>query len=260
MHLQRFARKRFVWTAAAAACALAVVVPLAWGAATPQSESVSPEGAPDYAAVVANPIRTDADRRADDHRKPVELLRFARVRAGMNVLDVAAGGGYTTELLALAVGSAGAVWAQTDKPRPAFEKRLADHPQANVHLLVRGFEDPYPQDAPRLDLITFVLNYHDVAYQSVDRDKMDRALFQALKPGGHLVLIDHAAEAGSGLRDVKTLHRIDEAVVLEELQRAGFVLQQQADFLRDPQDPRKQAFFDMKTPTDRFALLFVRPK
>jgi predicted methyltransferase len=177
----------------------------------------------------------------------------------MNVLDVAAGGGYTMQLLALAVGPTGNVWAQTDKPRAGFEKRMAAHPQSNVHALVRGFEDPYPADAPRLDLITLVLNYHDIAYQPVDREKMDRKLFEALKPGGRLVLIDHAAKAGSGLQDTKTLHRIDQAVVQQEFERAGFVLQQQSDFLRNPGDAREQAFFDMKTPTDRFALLFVRP-
>jgi len=241
------------------ACCLCVLFGAPAGAATPPA-AASAQSAPDYDAIIASPIRTDADRRADERRKPVELMRFAQVRPGMNVMDVAAGGGYTTQLLALAVGPQGTVWAQTAKPRPALEKRLADHPQPNIHLLVRAFEDPYPQDAPRLDLITFVLNYHDIAYEPVDRDKMDRALFQALKPGGHLVVIDHAAKPGSGLRDTKTLHRIDEAIVLEELQRAGFVLQQQSDFLRNPQDPREQAFFDMKAPTDRFALLFVRPQ
>lgn len=237
------------------ACSAAL---LAAGGGASAAQSMSSDAA-DYAAVVASPIRTDEDRHADERRKPVEFLRFTQVKPGMNVLDVAAGGGYTTQLLALAVGPTGNVWAQSDKPRAGFEKRMAAHPQSNVHALVRGFEDPYPADAPRLDLITFVLNYHDIAYQPVDREKMDRKLFEALKPGGHLVLIDHAAKAGSGLQDTKTLHRIDQAVVQQEFERAGFVLQQQSDFLRNPGDPREQAFFDMKTPTDRFALLFVRP-
>jgi len=217
------------------------------------------ERLPDYAAVVSSPIRSEADHRADERRKPVEFLRFAQVRAGMNVLDVSAGAGYTTQLLAVAVGPTGTVWAQMDKPRAGFDKRLAEHPQPNIRLLIRGFEDPYPTDAPRLDLVTFILNYHDIAYAPIDRASMNRKLFEALKPGGHLVLIDHAAKPGSGLRDTKSLHRIDQSVVLEEFQRAGFVLQQEAGFLRNPDDPREQPFFDMKTPTDRFALLFVRP-
>ena len=216
---------------------------------------------PDYGALISDPVRTDGDRQQDARRKPLELLRFAQVRAGMNVMDVSAGGGYTTQLLALAVGAQGTVWAQTPKPRESFEKRLAAHPQANMRALVRPFEDPYPSDAPRLDLITFILNYHDVANEAVDRAVMDRRLFEALKPGGHLVLVDHAAASGSGLRDTKTLHRIDEDVVLKELERAGFVLEERSDFLRNPSDPRTAAFFDMKdVPTDRFALRFVRPR
>jgi predicted methyltransferase len=214
---------------------------------------------PDYVAIVASPIRTDADRSADERRKPIDLLRFAQVKPGMNVLDVSAGGGYTTQLLAIAVGPSGAVWAQMDKPRVKFEERLAEHPQPNIHPLVRDFEDPYPPDAPRLDLITFILNYHDIAYGPVNRDLMNRRLFEALRPGGHLVLIDHAAQAGSGLRDTKSLHRIDQAVVVDELRRAGFVLQQESGFLRNPGDPREQAFFDMKMPSDKFALRFVKP-
>jgi predicted methyltransferase len=214
---------------------------------------------PDYGAILADPRRSDEDRKADERRKPLELLRFAQVQPGMQVLDVSAGGGYTTELLALAVGPSGSVWAQMEKMRPGLEKRLAAHPQANIHALVRPFADPYPADAPRLDLITFILNYHDVANVPVDRGAMNRNLFAALKPGGHMVLVDHAAQPGSGLRDTKSLHRIDENTVVAELEQAGFVVEARADFLRVPGDPRNQAFFDMPGPSDRFALRLRRP-
>jgi len=224
-----------------------------------QSGSQASATLPDYSNVLSDPIRSDSDRRTDERRRPLEFLRFAQVRPGMNVLDVSAGGGYTTQLLALAVGPTGNVWAQTPKARESFEKRLTAHPQTNIHELVRPFEDPYPADAPRLDLITFILNYHDVANEAVDRSVMNKRLYDALKPGGHLILIDHAAAAGSGLRDTKTLHRIDEETVLTELRRAGFALEERSAFLRNPDDPRTEAFFDMKTPSDRFALRLLRP-
>lgn len=214
---------------------------------------------PDFGALLQSPLRTDQDRQADARRKPVELLRLARVRPGWNVLDVSAGDGYTTQLLALAVGPDGGVWAQNAKERPGLAKRLAAHPQPNIHPIVRPFDDPYPADAPRLDLITFILNYHDVANTPVDRAVMDRKLFAALKPGGYLVVVDHAAKAGAGLRDTKTLHRIEEATVVDELQQAGFVVEERADFLRNPGDPREQAFFDLKVPSDRFAIRLRRP-
>lgn len=214
----------------------------------------------DVAAVLASPLRSADDRQSDAGRKPAELLRFARVRPGMKLLDLSAGGGYTTQLMALAVGPAGKVWAQVEQSRPALERRLAEHPQANIELLLRPFEDPFPAEAPRVDLVTLVLSYHDIAYAPVDRAKMNRAIFAALRPGGHLLVIDHAARPGSGLQDAKTLHRIDEQTLRREVEAAGFRLEAQAGFLRNPQDPREQAFFDMTIPADRFVLRFVRPR
>ena len=164
---------------------LLVIFGLAWGAngyASPQSNSLQAISE-NYKQVVASPIRTDDDRNADARRKPLEFLQFTNVQPGMRVLDVATGGGYTTQLLALAVGSNGTVWAQTDKLRPAFEKRIADHPQTNIVPVVRPYEDPVPNDVTTLDLITLILNYHDIAYMPVDRTKMNKRLFNALKPG-----------------------------------------------------------------------------
>ncbi|OIR01387.1 hypothetical protein GALL_164770 [mine drainage metagenome] len=212
-----------------------------------------------YRQVVASPVRTDDDRQVDASRKPVEFLQFANVRPGMLVLDVATGRGYTTQLLALAVGSKGTVWAQADKPRTELIERLADHPQPNIVPVVQPYDDPVPNDAPKLDLITIILNYHDIAYMPVDRARMNRRLFGALKSGGHLVVIDHSAKKGEGITVAKTLHRIDEAVVQNELQQAGFKLEQEGDFLRNASDPREQPFFHMKMPTDSFALRFVKP-
>ena len=212
-----------------------------------------------YRQAAANPIRTEDDRQVDAARKPVEFLRFADVRPGMLVLDVATGRGYTTQLLALVVGSKGTVWAQADRPRAELTERLADHPQPNIIPVVRPYDDPVPGDAPKLDLITIILNYHDIAYMPVDRARMNLRLFSALKSGGHLVVIDHSAKRGEGITVAKTLHRIDEAVVLDELRQAGFKLEQEGDFLHNPSDPREQPFFHMKMPTDSFALRFVKP-
>jgi predicted methyltransferase len=212
-----------------------------------------------YKQAVASPIRTDEDRGADTKRKPLEFLQFTNVLPGMRVLDIAAGGGYTTQLLALVVGNNGTVWAQGTKSRAALEERLAGHSQANIVPVIRPFEDPVPDDATKLDLITIIMNYHDIAYMPVDRAKMNQRLFNALKPGGHLVVLDHSTKPGSGISEAKTLHRIEEKVVVDEFQQAGFKLEKEGDFLKNPADPRVQAFFDMKIPSDKFALRFVKP-
>jgi predicted methyltransferase len=213
-----------------------------------------------YQAVVASPLRTEGDRRTDAARHPAEFLAFTQVAPGMQVLDVATGGGNTAQLLVLAVGPSGTVWAQTPQPGAGITKRLADQPQPNFVVVARPFEDPVPPQATQLDLITIFLNYHDISYLPVDRAKMNQRLYAALKPGGRLVIVDHAARAGTGVADGKTLHRIDEAVVLAEARQAGFVLEAEGAFLRNPADPRDQTSTDSKIPTDKFALRFVKPK
>ncbi len=212
-----------------------------------------------YQQAIASPIRTDDDRAADAKRKPLEFLQFTQVRPGMQVLDIAAGGGYTTQLLALVVGSKGTVWAQGPREGRTLQERLASHPQANIVPVVKPFEDPIPDSSPKLDLITLIMNYHDITYMPVDRAKMNRRLFDALKPGGHLVILDHSAKPGSGISVAKSLHRIDEKVVRDEERQAGFKLEEEGNFMKNPADPRDQAFFNMSIPTDKFALRFVKP-
>ncbi|MGA7594377.1 MAG: class I SAM-dependent methyltransferase [Gallionella sp.] len=234
---------------------------LAYAAVSYASPQIETPGALSkiYRQAVASPTRTDDDRRADANRKPFEFLQFSGLRPGMRVLDVAAGGGYTTQLLALAVGSKGTVWAQGPEIGQAMQKRLSVHPQANIVPVARPFEDPVPDNAPKLDLITLIMNYHDITYMPVDREKMNRHLFDALKRGGHLVILDHSAKPGSGISVAKTLHRIEEKVVLDEERKAGFQLDKEGYFMKNPADPRDQAFFNMTIPTDKFALRFVKP-
>jgi predicted methyltransferase len=175
------------------------------------------------------------------------------------VLDVASGGGYTSQLLALAVGPSGKVWGQTQQLGAAMKDRLAANPQAGIAVVTRPFDDPVPPEAAPLDLVTLVLNYHDISYLPVDRARMNQRLFAALKPGGRLVVVDHSARSGTGTADGKTLHRIDEAVVRSELRQAGFVLDAEGNFLRNPEDKRDDSSGQPRVPTDKFVLRFVRP-
>lgn len=228
------------------------------GCATTPAET-SRAAADRYQRVIASPIRTDQDRRMDASRHPAEFLPFTQVMPGMTAMDVSAGGGYTSQLLALAVAPDGKLYAQSPRPGPTLQKRLAEAPQANFIVVERPFEDPVPPDAPKLDLITIVNNYHDITYLPVDRAKMNQRLFAALKTGGHLVVVDHAGRPGTGITEGKTLHRIDEAVVRTELLQAGFVLESEGKFLRNPADPRTESSNEPKEPTDKFALRFVKP-
>lgn len=211
-------------------------------------------------AAIASPVRTDQDRRMDASRNPAQFLPFTGVAPGMIVLDVSAGGGYTSQLLALSVGLEGKVYAQRPSPGETLTRRLADRPQPNFVPVYQPFEDPVPASAPALDLITLVNNYHDIAYLPVDRAKMNQRLHAALKPGGRLVVVDHAAKAGTGISVARTLHRIDEAVVIAEVTQAGFVLDAQGQFLRNASDTREVSSGDGQVMTDKFALRFVKPR
>jgi len=210
-------------------------------------------------AVIASPIRTDQDRRMDASRKPAQFLPFTGVTDGMVVLDVSAGAGYTSQLLALCVGPEGKLFAQRPAPGEALTKRLAEHPQPNFIPVYRPFDDPVPPDAPKLDLVTLVNNYHDIVYQPIDRARMNQRLYAALKPGGHFVIVDHSAKAGTGVTVAKTLHRIDRDVVVQEVTRAGFVLEAEAQFMRNPSDTREVSSGDGRIDTDKFVLRFVKP-
>lgn len=236
----------------------------AWLVACAGTAESAPEQ-PDYRAIVASPDRSEADRQTDQRRHPDLLLAFAGVRPGMRALDVGAGAGYSTELLARVVGPRGVVYAQ-DSPavvgRPVnerFDERAKKPEMKNVVRVLRDFDNPVPPEARDLDLITFFFAYHDTAFMGVGRAKMNRRLFEALRPGGVLIIADHSAQTGAGVSVARSLHRIEESVLKQEIEAAGFRLAAEADFLRHPEDPRDAIVFRPKVPVDEFVLKFVRP-
>ena len=219
--------------------------------------------------VVAAADRSEADRALDAGRKPAELLAFLGVRPGMKVADLAAGGGYTTELLARVVGDTGKVYGQNTKfilgfAEQPWSERLARPVMKNVVRIDSEFDEPLPAIVKDLDLVTLVLFYHDTVWLGTDRPRMNRNIFGALKPGGFFVIVDHSSKAGEGLSVVKTLHRIEESVVKAEVTQAGFVLDAEADFLRVPDDTRDwsaspRTAGERRGHSDRFVLRFKKP-
>jgi predicted methyltransferase len=222
--------------------------------------------AQDYNAIVSAPDRSDADRNTDKRRDPLKLLNFTGVKEAMKVLDIEAGAGYTTELLARAVGPSGVVYAQDSaevlerQVKDKFELRSKSAVMKNVIHVVRNYDDPLPTDVRDLDLITFFFAYHDMTYMQVDRAEMNRKLFAALKPGGYLVIADHSAKDGDGVTVGKTYHRIEEAVLRKEVEAAGFKLVATGDFLRHPEDTRDVIVFRAPTPIDEFVLKYQKPE
>jgi predicted methyltransferase len=180
----------------------------------------------------------------------------------MTVLDVSAGGGYTSELLARAVAPGGRVYAQTPRPPSAgLAARLKTPAAANVVSVVRPFESAPPPELANggFDLVTLMFNYHDMGHLGVDRARLNAAVFAALKPGGAYVIADHSGRPGTGISESGTLHRVEEALVRREVEAAGFRLAGQGMFLRNPADPRDRNEPDGGQPKDEFVLRFVKP-
>jgi len=219
---------------------------------------------PDYAAIIAAPDRTDADRKNDARREAVKLLAFTGVLPGWTVIDMAAGAGYSTELMARGAAPGGIVYAQNPPDmRPNAKADMAErmkHPaMKDVVPDIRAFDDPVPPGVGNLDLITFFFGYHDTTYIPVDRAKMNRAMFDALKPGGYLVVADYAALPGAPITTGKTFHRLDEDIEKREIEAAGFKLVDEGMFLRNPNDPHDMPIFKPKIPIDIYVLKFQKP-
>jgi predicted methyltransferase len=279
------------------ALAGALLVALA-GCATHSADTGAAAIPPDrIAAIVAAPDRSAADRTNDQRRKPEQLLAFIGVRPGITALDVSAAGGYTTELLARAIGPSGIVYGQS---RPVVASAAAPAPSAAegggaaasaaarppqrrsspeqlaersanlaqnhdaaapIVAVVRPFEDPVPPERANagLDLVTLMFNYHDLGWMGVDRAQLNAAVFRALKPGGVYVVADHAGRPGTGISESGTLHRIEESFLRGEVEAAGFRLADEATFLRNPNDPRDRNTPEPPQPKDDFVLKFVKP-
>ena len=242
---------------AAALAATLLVAGAAWTADAP-----SP-----IAAAVADAHRPAADTARDEARKPAEMLAFAGVKPGDQVLEILPGGGYFTRLLSKAVGPKGHVWAAVPDPKskfaePAAAAIAADAAYGNVSVIVIG---PANMTAlPPLDMIWTSQNYHDLHLSEVHTDvaALDKLWLSILKPGGTLLIIDHAALPGSpATATADKLHRIDPAVVRQEVEGAGFKFDGQSDALRNPADPHTAIVFDpaSRGKTDQFALRFRKP-
>lgn len=232
---------------------------------------LSAAGVPAHDQAVAHPDRSEADRQRDARSQPAEMMAFMGVEPGMTVLDVFSGGGYYSELLSYVVGDGGKVYAHTNAAYQGwvgdqYNTRFADNRLSNVVTHVAEVDD-LALDDDSLDLALMVMSYHDVYYTTdgwppIDSGDFIGQIYQALKPGGTLVVIDHVAEAGTGSTSVQDLHRIDPEYARKDFEIAGFVFVKSSDALQNPADVHSLSSFDpqVRGKTDKFAFRFVKPE
>ena len=222
------------------------------------------------AKAVEDPDRPAADKERDAARKPSEVLKFAGVSAGESIVDFMPGAGYFTRRFSVAVGPKGKVYAFIPTEVAKFVKgglpangSSPDPKHPNVTALVgpvADFATPKP-----VDMVWTSQNYHDLHdpfMGPADMMKFDKAVYKSLKPGGTFIVLDHAAAPGSGVSATNTLHRIDPAVVKQEVTAAGFVFVGESDLLRNPGDNHTAKVFDqaIRGHTDQFIYKFRKPK
>lgn len=213
---------------------------------------------------LADPAR--ADQAQDDaRRKAAESIAFSGVKPGWTVIDYFPGAGYWTRIFTNVVGPKGhvyAYWPQVFATRaaPAIEKLNA---LKLPNVTAEGQATNLPTATTPVDLFWTVENYHDAANQDGEAGLLafNKAVFATLKPGGTYIVIDHAAEAGSGLRDTNTLHRIDPAAVKAGVTAVGFTFVGESDALANPADDHKLKVFDpaIRGHTDQFIYKFRKP-
>lgn len=220
-------------------------------------------------AALAAPDRSAEDRERDLRDRPAVTLGLLGLTRGMRVVDLFSGGGYYAELAARVVGESGAVYLHNNAAYLGFSGKAL-----SARLAARSFPQlvRYDRELEAIDLAPgsidaalLVMAYHDVYWKSegwtVTRDPLFAALARILKPGGHVLVVDHSAVAGAGNGAVQQLHRIDEAFARADFARAGFALVASSDALRNPADDRTKSVFDdtIRGKTDRFVLVLQKP-
>jgi predicted methyltransferase len=218
-------------------------------------------------AAVADPGRPEADRARDSARHPAEVVAFAGVKPGDKVADLIPGGGYFTRIFSKVVGPNGKVYAvvpDTPAPRPqgiqAMQELTAAYPNVTVvNGPIAAFNPP-----EKLDVVWTSENYHDLRipmFGSQNMAAFNKAVFDALKPGGVFYIEDHATAPGAGDTVAATLHRIDPALVRREVEAAGFRFDGESKVLAHPEDPHTAMVFDpsIRGKTDKFVMRFRKP-
>jgi predicted methyltransferase len=218
---------------------------------------------PAVVAALADPARPAADKARDEARKAAEVVAFTQIKPGDKVADI-----YFSRIFSRVVGPRGRVYGVVGAPSKDSDALGSDPAFTNIAIAAQPLDQFKPTD--KLDVIFNSQFFHDLYNAKYGPAgggpeavaKVDKALFDALKPGGVYIVIDHAGRTGTGYSEMNTLHRIEEPVVIKALTDAGFVLDAQSDVLRNPADTRALLVFDpsIRGKTDQFMLRFRKPR
>lgn len=215
------------------------------------------------AQAVKSPDRTEQMMGRDAGRRPAEVFAIAGLDEGDKVIELASFGQYDTTIMAAAVGPLGRIYMydlpymreRAEAPSRAF---VEAHP--NAEYTIGKFDElTFPTG---VDMVVIDMYYHDLGLNEVDTAVLNEKLFNALRPGGRMLIVDHNAEPGSGTRDVGTIHRIDPEVIIQEVSAAGFRLIIDSDIFANADDDLSKMVFapGERGATDRSLFVFQKPE
>jgi predicted methyltransferase len=235
------------------------------GAVLAQPNIHTPKPSAVVTAAVADTGRPAADTARDENRKPAEVVAVSGLKPGDVVAELGSSGGYYSRVLSKVVGPKGKVFAVVNAAQLAARPASADAIKAiaAVDTNIVIVPDDYTKLSAlpeKVDMVWTTDNYHDY-HNAIDMVAFDKAVFDALKPGGIFFVEDHASAPGAGLTVTKTLHRIDPEVVKAEVTAAGFKLVRTSDVLAHPEDDhlKQNAETSIRGHTDRFIMVFKKP-
>ena len=247
-----------------------LLIPVALLLSTYSSAMPSPEIPAYIANAIADTHRPSSDIEQDVDRKPAAVLTYTGVKPKQKIVDLMPGSGYYTRIFSKIVGPKGKVFAvEPEELAQKFPKGLAQlksfagtSEYRNVSVLVQPAA--ILKVPEHVDMVWTSMNYHDLhnpLLGSPDMAAFNKSVFDALKPGGIFLVLDHAAAPGSGFTVTNTLHRADPAAVKAEVMVAGFEFVGESDVLRNPDDDHSLAVFDksIRGKTDKFIYKFRKP-
>lgn len=243
--------------------------------------------------VLKSPHRTPGAAERDKDRHPVETLTFFGLKQDMNVLELDAGAGWYTELLAPVLKKRGKLTVAGPSPEGPMTERSTLYGKR-----LRGFLDKAPELGDKVDYLVidptagFTLPPERkgtfdavLAFRALHgwtrRDVLDKnlaAVFDSLKPGGIFAVEAHRANPGADPKTSAEKGYLPEAFVIERVEAAGFKLEAKSEINKNPKDTKDYAEGVWTLPptlrlgekdkdkyvaigeSDRMTLKFVKPK